>query len=791
MLRWITRAAALFAALALVVVVAAWLMIRASLPDLDGTATVAGIADAVLIERDAAGIPTITAQNRKDLAFATGYVHAQDRYFQMDLIRRRAAGELSALIGSATLESDRYHRFHRFRARAEAAVEALNADHRELLDAYSAGVNAGLDSLGSRPFEYWVLRDTPAPWRPEDSVLVVYAMYMTLNDSRASRDIRRSYAEAALPPAVYAWLYPDGTDLDAPIVGDPRQPGAIPGPEVFSLRDVAIDARTFPGEGAEPVIPGSNNWVVSGALTPNGQALVANDMHLGIDVPNIYYQAHLVVDGPDARDTMGVSLPGSPFIVAGSTGHMAWGYTNSYGDWSDAVLIVPGETPGTYRTPDGDREFTRYIERIEVKGQAPVDYEIRETIWGPVDDVFEYPGGDVAVSWIAHKPEAVNINIVELETARSVEEAVAIANTMGIPPQNFVTGDRDGNIGWTIAGSIPNKQGFDPLLPADWSGSAGWQGWLEPDAYPRVINPQSGRIWTANSRVVDGAMLDVIGDGGYDRGARGSQIRDALRAGTSFSPDDMLAIQIDDRALFLLRWQRLLVETLDDPRYADDEDLAEYLALCRDWTPAAVPDSVGYRLVRGFRLQVQSALWSAVMAPVQAAWGEDVNTWMSPQFEAPLWQLVSERPPHLLPAGYDDWDAFLVDQVRGSIAYYRENYATPLAERTWGERNTASIRHPLSLAVPLLSGWLDMPAEPLPGDSDLPRAQGPGFGASERFAVSPGDRDNGILHMPVGQSGHPLSAFYSKGHSDWVQGRASPFLPGAADYRLELVPAAD
>ncbi len=787
MLRWLKRAAITVAALALIAVVAAWLIVRASLPGLDGTATLAGITDVASIERDAYGIPTITAANRVDLAFATGYAHAQDRYFQMDLIRRRAAGELSALIGAATLGSDRHYRFHRFRARAEAAVAALEPGHRALLDAYARGANAGLASLGSRPFEYWLLGAEPEPWRTEDSVLVVYAMFMTLNDSRATRDVQRSYVHTVMPESVYAWLYPDGTAWDAPVIGDARPEVPFPGPEALSLRDVEVEDGVAPSELTEPPIPGSNNWAVSGALTLTGQALVANDMHLGINVPNIYYQAHLVTTGDAPIDIMGVSLPGSPFIVAGSNTDMAWGYTNSYGDWSDAVLLVPGAEPGTYRTPEGDREFARHVELIEVKGEVPVEYEVRETIWGPVAELSD-PRGEIAVSWIAHRPEAVNINIVNLETASSVQEAIEVANSMGIPPQNFVTGDRDGNIAWTIAGRIPRKADFDPLLPADWSEQHGWQGWLEPDEYPRIVNPESGRLWTANTRVVDGELLEPIGDGGYDRGARGRQIRDGLEARDSFTPDDMLAIQTDDRALFLDRWQALLVRVLDDPRHAGDEDLMEYLDLTRDWLPAAVPESVGYRLVRGFRLEAQSRAWGALMEPVRRAWGEDVDTWRSPQFEAALWQLVTEQPEHLLPANYATWDDFLVDAVRGSIAYYHDNYSTPLSERNWGEINTARIQHPLSLAVPELSGWLDMPSIPLPGDADLPRAQGPGFGASERFSVSPGDRANGIMHMPVGQSGHPLSPYYARGHSDWVDGRASPFMPGEAVHKLELVP---
>ncbi len=765
-----------------------WVMLRASLPQLDGELMAPGLGAPATIERDSAGIPTITARTRADLAYATGFAHGQDRFFQMDLIRRQAAGELSELFGEIAIDIDKRYRFHRFRERARAVLAASPAADVAILESYAAGVNAGLGSLGVRPFEHLLLGAEPDPWLAEDSVLVVYAMFMQLNDARASKDVRRGFAHRVLPPEVFSWLYPEGTLWDAPIMGQPRTQPAVPPASVFSVRDVT-EKPPPAGEVGKPYLNGSNNWVVAGALTGDGRALMSNDMHLGHDVPNIWYQARLVVTDEKPRDVTGVSLPGTPFITAGSNGNIAWGYTNSYGDWADAVLLRPGATPDSYRTPQGDLEFEVRRETIEVKDAAPVVYEIRETIWGPVEDRVDYPDGDIAVSWIAHNPEALNLNLVTLETASDVDEALGIAATMGIPPQNFVVGDAGGNIGWTIAGQIPVKNGFDAMVPADWSREEGWIGWLHPSDYPRVVNPGNGRIWTANARVADADALAVIGDGGYDLGARASQIRDSLLASGEFEPVDMLAIQYDDRALFLSRWRDVILDVLTDARVSGDPRLVEYRELVRDWIPRATPESVGYRLVRAFRLEVQSKVFHALMAPVRAANGGDVEPLLSNQFEGALWQLLAERPRHLLPGVYESWDELLLDAVRTNIAWFEEQHDGSLAKRSWGEVNTASIRHPLSRALPLLSRWLDMPAEPLNGDVDLPKAQGPAFGASQRFSVSPGDEENGLMHMPTGQSGHPLSAFYRKGHDEWVHGRPSPFLPGETQHQLELVPA--
>ena len=786
MKRWIVRiATALFAAI-VVVASLAWLTVRASLPQLDGKIASDALSAPVSIVRDAAGIPTITAENRVDLAYALGFVHGQDRFFQMDTLRRDAAGELSEIIGPATVDADRRRRLHRFRRRAVTALASLTAYERDVLRHYSMGANAGLASLDAKPFEYYLLGTEPEPWAAEDSFLVAFAMFMDLNDERATRDQQRGLIASVLSEDVLRWLDPPGSPWDAPLQGEALPADEIPGPDVLSLRDVTLAAIGFDEVGPPPVL-GSNNWVVSGDLTASGRALVSNDMHLGLRVPTIFYRARLIATGERAIDVAGVSLPGQPLIIAGSNGHVAWGFTNSNGDWTDAVIITPGEQPDTYRTPDGDRPFEIHKEWIAVKDGEPVEFLVRETVWGPIDDRALNPDGEVAISWVAHHSEESNLGHLQLEVVTTASAALAIANTISMPPQNFVVGDENGDIGWTIAGKIPRRADFDPDFPADWSEQQGWQGWLEPEDYPRIVNPESGRIWTANARVVDGEALRIIGDSGYAFGARARQIRDGLFVQQEFDAQDMLKIQIDDRALFLTQWQGLLMDVLNDADELEPQ-LLEYRRLVENWIPRAVPESVGYRLVRAFRGEVRKRVFSALMAPVRTVHGDAVRLTMSRQFDAPLWSVVTQQPEHLLPANYSSWNEFMLEAVRGVVETYEEKGGS-LADRSWGEYNTASIRHPLSAAIPMLSAWLNMPAEALSGDSDMPRAQGPTWGASERFSVLPGDEKNSLMQMPGGQSGHPMSDFYSQGHAAWVNGESAPFLPGRAQYELILLPA--
>ncbi len=767
----------------------AYVLVTRSLPQLEGSISVVGINADVTIVRDQAGIPTITGTDRVDVAFATGFAHAQDRFFQMDLSRRNSAGELSELFGAMALDVDKRHRFHRFRARAIAVVQALSDKDKAILDAYTAGTNAGLESLKSKPFEYFVLRTEPLPWRIEDSILAVYSMFLDLNDERAKADVRRGIVRNVIPEKVFEWMSPEGTSWDAPMMGTARQSSEIPSASVYdvSKKHLAV-SNTLRFNYPEHPLPGSNNWAVSGNLTATGRAIVANDMHLQIKVPNVFYRVRLIV--PGETDITGLTLPGMPVIVVGSNGKVAWSFTNSYGDWSDAVIVQAASEEGSYQTPGGPRQFDVFTETIKIKNAGAETLIVRETIWGPLLDDGSYPDADIAVSWIGHDPFAVNIRQIALEKVETVSEALDIANTMGIPPQNFVCGDADGNIGWTIAGKIPlRSDGYDARLPADWSQQTGWLGWVAPENYPRIVNPESGRIWTANARVVDGVALNIIGTGDYALGARAQQIRNNLFAQSSFELIDMLKIQTDDRAIFLQRWQRLLLDVLNESAIEGDSARQQYRDLVESWIPRASIESVGYRLVRAFRLEARARVFEMLMSPVKERYGSDVQLSISRQFEAPLWDLLNERPLHLLTPTYESWQGLMLAAVDQNIAYFNETYDSSLVDRSWGERNTAAIRHPLSRALPFLSGWLDMPADQMSGDSNMPKALGPLIGAAERFAVSPGDERNAYLHMPAGQSGHPLSQYYRAGHDDWVQARATPFLPSEPVHALALIAA--
>lgn len=795
-MRFLKRLFVLAGLLMVAAAVSLWLAVRASLPELDGERAVDGLAAQVEILRDDTGVVTISAESRTDAARATGFVHAQERFFQMDLMRRLAAGELAALVGEAAAGHDAGQRIHRLRSVARQILEASEAPDRAIVDAYAEGVNAGLGALAMRPFEYLILRARPSEWLAEDTLLVVLAMYFRLHDERAERESRLGRLHEALPGAMFEFLTQAGTEWDAPLVGDAVASLPVPGADVCDVRRVernpmARAPASVPRGPMESFSPGSNAWAVAPRRTREGAALLANDMHLGLGVPNTWFRLRLQVR-LDARfgravDVTGVTLPGTPAVVAGSNGSLAWGLTNAYGDWVDLVTLEldPGD-PGRYRTPVGYRRLQVDEEVIEVNNAPPRTLTVQSTQWGPVIGT-DAQGRPRALRWLAHIPEATNLGLMRMEGAGDVQEGMRVAHASGMPPQNLILADRHGDIAWTIIGRIPVRAGYDPLLPGSWAAAGrGWLGWLPPEHYPRVVNPDNGVLWSANARAVDAAGLAAIGDGGYALGARAAQIRDGLLALNAADESDMLAIQLDDRALFLARWRRLLVNTLSAGGASGEPRRGELARIVQASGERAAVDDAGYRIVRAFRSEVARRVAAEIL---RGCGGLDMGG-LPPglrQWEGALWRVVEERPRHLLNPRFADWQAFLLAAADAALQACGDGDPEAC---TWGEANVSSLRHPLSLAIPLLSSWLDMPAEPLPGDIHMPRVQGPSMGASERFAVAPGREENGYFHMPGGQSGHPMSPYYDAGHRAWSAGEPRPFLPGPERHRLVLTPAA-
>lgn len=764
-------------------------MFAASLARTSGVVRLAGLNGEVTIERDDRGIPTIRGETFDDVALALGFVHGQERFFQMDLLRRKAAGELAEMVGAAVLYEDRGMRHYRFRAIAQQMLDDIPQRHRKQLEAYAKGVNAGLDDLGARPPEYWALRQLPEPWLPEDTLLVNFAMFDDLSIGRRF-EARVNTMRAALPRELADFLTPETGRFDAPLIGgDEYEPPAIPGPEVIDLRasvrggksgEVGRDSVVARRSELGPVVAGSNSWAIAASKSVDGRAILASDPHLGIMVPGIWYRAQLQwrEDGVE-RMAVGITLPGVPCIVMGSNTDIAWGMTNVTGDFQDYVIVeVDPDDSDRYLTEDGSEAFGQIIEEINVAGrEVPTRLVLRTTKWGVVTSK-DHEGRPLVLKWTATEPGINNLGMLDLMHARTLDEGIEIARGWFGPPQNCMFADRTGRVGFVVSGWLPDRQGYDGLGSVRWNEeSVGWKGPLDEALRPFAIDPVDGFVNTANARTVGLEQARRIGRH-WPQGTRQGRIAELLRADDAIDEIDMMSIQLDTRVKLLDFYRDAILEAID----VDDEDtmLRAARASAATWNGHADVDERGFSVVWAMRAELGSVLIDALTAPCKEIAPGFRYRWF--QWDEWVMRLLEEKPKHLLPAEYESWQDLVRRVLRDAIDDMDEG-----GDR-WGEHNIAQIHHPLTLAVKQLGPILNMPEDELQGHSSAVRVANPNFGASMRLVVSPGHEDEGFLHMPCGQSGHFLSKHYGDMHADWVEGKPTPLLAGPIVTSFRLMP---
>ena len=548
------------AACGLVVLAVAALLLfhwaRSPLPPLDGTLSVKGLSAPVSVTRDHQGVPTIDAASLRDLFFAQGYVTAQDRLFQMDLLRRAAAGELSEVVGDVALKHDRQQRILGIRAAAEKGIDAISAEDREHFEAYARGVNAYIEShRRDLPLEFRLLHYSPKPWTVQDSILIAYQMVETLSTSPQAA-LTREKVLAKLGPDFTSDLYVNSSWRDHP----PTQPApaldATPSdekePPPSSVTSLWGPYHTGAAQdlGEQPLLAplfrnelfpiGSNNWVVSGAHTVSGKPLLSNDMHLGHQMPNLWYEVHL---RSGDFDVAGVSLPGHPFVIVGHNRRIAWGFTNIGPTVEDAYIETFNDA-SQYLTPDGWKTPETRHEVIHVKGRADVALDVQITRHGPIVSELE-PGETrkIALRWTLY--DGVRDAFFQVNSAQNWGEFRQAFSQFDAPGQNVVYADVDGNIGYQATGKIPIRAAGDGSLPVNGSDNAHeWTGYVPFDKLPSVLNPPSGIIATANGRIApDDYPFSLSVE--WEAPWRTDRIYRVLRSGKKFSAADMLSLETD------------------------------------------------------------------------------------------------------------------------------------------------------------------------------------------------------------------------------------------------------
>lgn len=769
-----------------------WLRLRASLPRLAGSADLPGLGAPVTVTSDRFGVPIIAAQSRLDAFRALGYLTARDRLFHMDMQRRLIAGRVSEIVGRATLAMDTRQRVLGFSRVAAAVVAGLPAEQRALAQAYTDGVNAFLKQMRTPPPEFVGLAYRPEPWALEDTILIGLSLFQALTDTAESHERMFSVMERLLPAEVVDFLTSDEDGYPTLLLGGQGSRRPLTPIPVAALAELLARGGAAAAQPGEPqhqndAVRGSNGWVVGGGLTADGRAIMVSDMHLPLSVPNIWYRVTLRYG---ETELSGLVVPGTPMVISGSNGHVAWGFTNLRGDVLDLVeLEINPDDPEQYKTPDGWRRFEVVEEQIRVRRGKPVSVPVQQTIWGPVS---RNPIMDrqVAVRWTALDPRAVDLSLADMDAAVSLEDALRVVQRAGVPPMNAMLADAGGRIAWTYSGKIPIRKGFDGIGSRSWAdGQVGWDGFIPPEQLPLLVDPPAQFIVTANNRTLGSEYPYVVGFN-FSSGYRAQRIDQLLSTMQRVSESDMFQLMLDTGADFYEFYRALALEVLPEAITAAHPLLAQARRAIAAWDGRADVESKGIAILVRFREALAEAVFLPYLqACIEADKGFNYG-WNS--FEKPLRLLLTERIPELLPdrAQYASWDALIVGVLDQTCqALQRRHRVATLEELSWGRVSVVSIRHPLAAVLPFLNRFLSMPRDPLPGSVFSIRVAAPWIGSALRLAVSPGHHTDGLLHIPCGQSGHPMSDNYRDQQRYWLRGEPLPLMP-AADQTLVLNPAA-
>src|SRR3954465_25572 len=791
-----------------VLIAAAWFYWAAhsSLPQVNGTLKVAGLKSPVKVLRDAQGMPHIRASSMEDAIFAQGYVTAQDRLWQMDITRRFAAGDLAELLGPDLVRNDREQRILMLPEVAERAAAALSPEERALSNAYCAGVNAFIESHRDRlPIEFRVLRYQPKPWRVQDSFLIGANMMKALNHGTANDERIRELITAKLGPELTSELYPQTSVRDHP----PTEPVRASNRKTKQQEDPSEDDPDFSPDSQisddvqEEPVPGSNNWVVSGAHTASGKPLLSNDMHLDYGVPGIWYEVQLEVPSK-GFDVAGVSLPGAPFVIVGHNQRIAWGFTNVEPDVEDLYIEQFNER-GEYLTPQGWKQPERHHEVIHVKGRADSSFDVIVTRNGPIiSELFPGETRKVALHWTIYDKPISFSTFIAADGAQNWSEFRNAFSQLSSPGQNVLYADVDGHVGYQATGQFPIRKAGDGSVPVSGADDAHeWIGTIPYEKLPSTFDPPDGIIATANARMTpDGYPYPISTY--FDVPFRTQRIYSVLQSGRRFDASDMLSLQMDVYSDFEKTLADRFVAAVDHSSSASSR-AKEAAELLRSWDGRITAESPAANIIVFARRAAVREMLEPQLGGVQVqALAENEKTvetvpllkrWLPSALF--LENILRDQPARWLPKEYKNYDELLVAAVDRAVTGEKGSFKI----RSWtrAKEFPSHFEHPIFGRIPWLRAILPQSvAGPgivsLDGDQWTVKANGRYYGPSERITMDLANFDSSTMNIVTGQSGQPLSPHYLDHWSAWLNGTTFPWrfsdgaVNGAAVHRLTLQP---
>lgn len=755
-----------------------WLQ-RSGRPQRSGEAALAGLGAAVEVRFDGFGVPAIRADASLDAFAALGWLHANDRLFQMEMSRRAAAGRLSELLGERAVAFDRRMRRLRFRRAAEHGWAHASDEARRALEAYAAGVNAWLAARGADlPPELRILGHRPEPWTPVDTLSFILMMARNL-----------SPIDAPPEDEYFAYLRAFGPERARSLAGDPD---AALFDEVVELARATPAAREAVGRRPEAAGLGSNNWVVAPERTADGLALVANDPHLGLELPNVWYQAS--IRSPE-YEASGMTLPGTPMVTLGRGPDVAWAMTNLYVDDVDVFVEQLDPSGTSVRRGDGFVPIEVETERILVKGEEAVEVLVKTTDRGVfLDADLERGLPPRSVAWTGYATGDQFAAIRALARCRSVDEVPAAIAPWVFPAQNLLVADRAGRILWTPIGRAPARFGWDGRFPAPgWSLAVGWEGLHPAERNPVLVDPPSGEITTANSFLPVEQPDWFQGD--FDTPFRAERIRERLAQRADWSVESLAQLQQDH----VSKWALLLVSRITEGGATYEGDAGRAAAALAAWDGAMA-------------LTGPAALFALFERALQRATFEDEATASGLRRFGTRWRLLRLLDGALSEQFWDDVSTAAVEGRREILERalteaWREGVARfgdEVAHWDYGALRRLTLDHPLG-SLPAVGRWLNRGPYRVPGSATTVLAFGGPwrgdfqevtYGPSMRYVTAAAEPERTLAVMPGGQSGHPFDPHYDDQIGIFLENRQRPVpwseaaIEASTVTRLRLVPAA-
>ncbi|MFZ5790650.1 MAG: penicillin acylase family protein [Pseudomonadota bacterium] len=794
MRRWrrrLLQGAAALVLLLLLALAGGWLWLESSLPRTRGEMALQGLGAPVEIRRDAHGVPTIRAESENDAYFALGFLHAQDRLFQMDFVRRLASGRLSEIMGARTLDTDRFMRLLDFDRRADADYRRLRPEVRAALDAYAAGVNAYLDThRGAWPPEFVALRYRPERWRPSDSLLWAWAMALALSSNWTDEALRAALAHKLSPEALES-LWP-----------------AEPAPTRAAALDPTAGWRFALGDlPYMPSGPGaSNSWVLAGTRTRSGAPLLANDPHLDLALPGYWYLARMETP---MLSVAGASAPGVPFVILGHNAKLAWSFTTTMADNQDLFVekLAPGH-PSQYLTPEGPQPFTTRKETIKVGGAPPQSFVVRETRHGPVISdagrgLSAIGGRDEVVALAWGCLDGFNRTAEAIWRMNHAADAAQFRQALDLfdcPVQNVLYADAV-HIGFMAAGRVPVRKGLSAYgqMPAEgWTGAYDWIGLIPAAELPQTLDPVDGLLATANNDVRPPGYPYFFA-ARFDAPYRVDRIRELLSArDRKFGPDDMAPMQMDRLSPAARALAPKLLAMLDTGKGTLSPKAAAARALLASWDFRMDADRPEPTIFEAWLAVLNRRLFADDMGEVYRAWA----WWNASTIERILFGPGSADhrwcDDRNTPA-VEGCEAIVTASFAEAVAALDRAMGGEPADWRWGRTHIAWFRHLLFRHVPVLANLTDRPTVTGGDDYTLDRGspdmrQAPDafphvHGAGFRAVYDLADLDASRFVIAGGQSGNPSSAHYGDLLPLWRDGGSLTIVGDDTGGRLILKPA--